>query len=68
MVICVPFEKVGITSVNYPVILLVNETFIEVPTLNLLPFKVKLPEVKDVDDMLSIIGLTSVSIKLNQQF
>jgi hypothetical protein len=46
-------------SVTMPVKLLVNEHFVEAPTLNLWPAKVRLPEVIEVRDKEVNTGLTS---------
>ncbi len=67
MVISVAVKALGVTSVTIPVILFVNETFVEVPTVNLSPVKVKLPVVIAVDERLVKTGLMSYAKNVNQQ-
>ena len=68
MLIEVSLDEVGATSTTFPVSLFVSDTLIEVPMLNLCPVRVKLPEVKAVDERLSKNGLADWSTNVNQQF
>lgn len=67
IVIEVAFELVGLTAVTVPVILLVNDTFADVPMSNLWPVRVKDPVETAIDDKDSRSGLlaSSKNVKLH---
>lgn len=67
MVIYVSLKAVGMTSVTTPVILLVNDTLVDSPMVNLCPYKVKLPVLISVEEIFYNNGLFSSLIKVNQQ-